>query len=220
DTGTDTTLVNPIRMVDISAETRSSGDAGMLNIVVDGPVSILSSGEIAVATFSSGDAGNLTLQARSLSIDGSSTPDFDTGIFVTSKGNATGDAGNLTITIDNLLRIVGVRSSISAATFSSGEGGSISIHAGSLSIDGSGSPTSDAGIFAASYNEATGNAGNLTITVDKLLSIVRGGNISASTYSNGNGGDVTVHARSLSIDGSATPNVGTGISADTFSIGD
>ena len=218
DTGTDVTLVNPTRRIDISAETRSSGDAGMLNIIVDGPVSIFGSGEIAVTTFSSGEAGDLTLQVRSLSIDGSITPDFDTGIFVASEKEATGDAGNLTITVDKLLSIVGVSSRISAETFSSGEAGSINIHAGSLSIDGLGSPDASAGISANTY--ATGNAGDLTITVDKL-SIVRRGLISASTYSSGKAGDVSIHTNSLSIDGSGTmPGLGTGISADTFGTGD
>ena len=202
----------------------ATGDAGNVTIRVDGALSVVGSGGITAPTFSSGNGGNLTIHAGSLSIDGSATPDHGTGIFVISGSddpsadhNTTGDAGNLTITVDKLLSIVGGGAGkISATTSCRGKGGSISIHAGSLSIDGSASPSFATGIFADSDEFATGDAGNLTIRVDKLLSIVGSGQISARTFSSGNGGDVTLHAGSLSIDGSEP----TGISSESHGSGD
>jgi hypothetical protein len=47
------------------------------------------------------------------------------------------------------------------------------------------------------------------------LTITDGGLISSSTFSSGRGGDVMIHAGSLSIDGSATPDKFTGIEAET-----
>jgi filamentous hemagglutinin family protein len=196
----------------------TSGKAGSVKVKTRGDLTITEGGAISSSTSGKGDGGSVNMTADSLSIDGLATPEFNTGVFVSSDRRATGDAGNLTIRVDKLLSMVGVRSQISADTFSSGDGGSITIHAGSLSIDGLGSPTADAGIFVASFG--TGDAGDLTITVDKLLSIVGRGLISAATYS-GKGGDVTIYARSLSVDGSATaPDRGTGITADTQGSGD
>lgn len=196
----------------------ATGSAGNLTISVDKLLNISRGGIISAGTFSSGEGGDVTIHAGSLSIDGSATTHFRTGIFLDSDPGATGDAGNLTITVDNLLSIVGrnsVGSGIFADTYSSGNGGSINIHAGSLSIDDSGTHDTNTGIFAASYGDATGNAGNLTITVDKLLTMIGGAQISAQTFTAGEGGDVTLHTGSLSLDGS-----GTGITADTYSTGD
>jgi filamentous hemagglutinin family protein len=205
--------------ISVASNKGAMGNAGNLTISVDKGLNISRGGIISAGTSSSGKGGDVTLHVGSLSIDGSITPDFHTGIFLGSDSDATGDAGNLTLRVDKLLSMVGPLSQISVRTLSSGKGGDVTIHAGSLSIDGLGAPDFEAGIFADSY--AIGDAGDLTITVDKLLSIVRGGLISAATYSNGKGGDVTIHASSLSIDGSGTmPDHGTGITADTQGNGD
>src|SRR5262249_8630893 len=128
----------------------------------------------------SGPAGGpISIVGGNLNIDSSQITSVTTG-------SSPGD--DLTITVDELLSIVGPESQISADTYSSGKGGSICIHAGSLSIDGLGSTDFEAGILARSF--APGDAGNLTITVDRLLSIAGGGLISTETHSAGRGGDV------------------------------
>src|SRR5207302_9224180 len=166
---------------------------------------------------SSGKGGNLSIHAGSLSIDGSATPDLFTGISTETFND--GDAGTMTIAIDKLLSIVG-GGQILADTSSTGKGANVTVHAGSLSIDGSAMSDFVTGIFVASdrgTNGATGDAGKLTIAVDNLLSIVGGGEIAADTFSSGKGGDVTVHAGSLSIDASATSDFVTGIFVDSYS---
>jgi filamentous hemagglutinin family protein len=187
---------------------------GNLTITIDKRLSMVRGGQIKAVTESSGKGGNISIHTESLSIDGSATPGKQTGILEFSDVGATGATGNLDITVDKLLSIVGPQSQISARTSSNGNGGNVKIHAASLSINGLGSPDSEAGILAFSENNATGDAGELNITVDKLLTILGGGLISAATFTSGHGGDVTVHTRSLSIDGSAAPNHLTGITAD------
>ncbi len=207
----------PFRVTGISADSKfgAAGNAGDLMITVDRALSIVGSGKISADTLSSGKGGALSVHAGSLSIDGSATPDFFTGIVADSEPGATGDAGNLTVTVDHALNIVG-RGEISVTTFSSGNGGNLSVHAGSLLIDGSLTPFQFTGIAAESNKVATGNAGDLTITVDQTLSVIGSGLISAVTASSGNGGNVIIHAGSLSIDGSATPNLITEITAESL----
>jgi large exoprotein involved in heme utilization and adhesion len=212
----------PVFFALIDAGAFSNGNAGNVIVNVDSALSLVGGGEISVDTSSSGNAGNLSIHARSLSIDGSAQQDHPTGIFAQSNPDATGDAGNLTIAVDQALNIVG-RSEIGASTFSSGNGGNLTIHAGSLSIDGSATATCltcFTGIAAGT--QGSGDAGNLSITVDRALSIAGHGTIEASTheFSSGNGGSLTIHAGSLSIDGSATPDLFTGIGADAQGSGD
>jgi large exoprotein involved in heme utilization and adhesion len=201
------TLNSTLTGIFTDAEVGSSGNAGNISVQAHG-LRIINGGEISASTSGKGDGGSIDVTADSLLIDGSATPDFGTGVFVTSEKGATGDAGNLTVTVDKLLSIVG-GGLISASTYSSGKGGDVNVHTGSLSIDGSATPDVGTGITADTF--AAGDAGNLTITVDELLSIAGRGQISTRTFSDGEGGSINIHARSLSIDGSATPGGDTGI---------
>jgi large exoprotein involved in heme utilization and adhesion len=200
-------------------------DAGTITLHA-ADLSISEGGTISSSTFGSGNGGNVNIHAGSLSIDGSATPGFFTGISVASGSDdpkadhdTTGDAGNLTITVDGALNIVGT-GDVTAVTFTRGKGGDVKLHAGSLLIDGSANPNHFTGIEVDSHEFATGDAGSLTIRVDKLLSIVGSGGITAATFSSGNGGSIDIHAGSLVIDGSATPNFATGISAQSSGSGE
>src|SRR5439155_1326252 len=183
------------------SEPGATGDAGNLTITVDHALSIVESGQIDTGTFSNGKGGNISIHAGSLSIDGSATPDLFTGILADSESGATGDAGNLTITVDHALSIAG-GGEIDVTTFTSGKGGNLTVHAGSVLIDGSATPPDGLNTELAAVTEGSGDAGNLTITVDKLLRIVAGGDISAETLSSGKAGELNIHAQSILIDGS------------------
>src|SRR4029077_14363390 len=198
----------------ISADAvQGTGNAGDLTIAVDGLLAIKGGGQISADTFSKGNGGNLAIHAGSLSIDGSARTDLFTGIFAEADAGA-GNAGDLTLMVDHALRITG-SGEISADTYSSGTAGELTIHAGSLLIDGSATPDLFTGITTSSNAGATGNAGDLTLVVDQALNLVGSGEISADTSSRGKGGNLTIFARSLSIDGSATPDQITGIIADS-----
>ncbi len=197
------------------SEVGATGNAGDLTVYVANALAIKGAGQISTATTSSGNGGNLLVRAGSLSIDGSAAPSVFTGIAVDSNLGATGNAGDLTLTVANALTI-NVGGQISAGTYSAGKGGNLTVTSGSLDIDGSAVPNAITGITANSYAGATGNAGNLTLTVANALTIKVGGQISAGTYSSGKGGNLTVTAGSLDIDGSAVPDVITGIEADSY----
>jgi large exoprotein involved in heme utilization and adhesion len=177
-----------------------------VTITVDELLSIAGTGQISSTIFSYGKGGSIRIHAGSLSIDGSATPNNDTGILARSDehapDDATGDAGKVTVTVDGAMSLVG-GGKISAVTHTRGKGGDVKIHAESLSIDGSATAPLFTGIETDS--EATGDAGNLTIRVDKALKVFATGGITAPTTSSGNGGNIDIHAGSLLIDGSGTP---------------
>jgi hypothetical protein len=107
--------------------------------------------------------------------------------------------GNLTINVAGQIQIAD-RGAISSSSFSNGNGGNVTIHAGSLIIDGAAAPGLFTGI-GADTNAGTGNAGNITMHIDHALTIRGGGEISSSTFSSGNGGDLSITAGSISLDG-------------------
>ncbi|HOE42188.1 MAG TPA: filamentous hemagglutinin N-terminal domain-containing protein, partial [Rhodoferax sp.] len=195
-----------------------TGDAGRLDIMVHGALSIVNSGQITSNTFSSGKAGAVKISADSVAIDGGQGINW-TGIGSNAVSNAanagkTGDAGSLDITVSGALSIVN-GSEISSSTYSFGNAGAVKVSAGSIVVDGQGSEW-----FTGIHNQAisdaanggkTGDAGSLDITVSGALSIFNGGTVSSSTYSFGNAGNVKVSAGSIAIDGQGN---GAGISSN------
>jgi filamentous hemagglutinin family protein len=197
----------------VTSETTGSTQGNPIDIVLLADLTILNQAFIFTNTLGSGNGGDINIRAKTLSIDGSAAPGQFTGIAAQTIGSATGSAGDLTITVDQALNVLG-GGVISTDTFSGGNGGNLVIQAGSLTVDGSTGPAFSTFIFTNSESSATGNGGDLTITVDQALSIVGGGQIRALTSSTRNGGNLTIHAGSLSIDGSAGLGV-TGIFAES-----
>ncbi|QIZ72861.1 two-partner secretion domain-containing protein [Oxynema aestuarii] len=218
----------------ISAATSGNGDGGNLSIVASESVelrgldgsgfgsSVLSS----VTSEASGNAGNITVETRHLSLaDGAgiSTSTLSRGqggdltaiasdsvilsgfngsgqpsFLSTDVGSeATGDAGDLAIETARLSLFDGAR--ISSSTFGRGNGGTLTAIA-SDSIELSGLDTSGKGsILRTSVGlNATGDAGNLAIETARL-SLSDGAAISTSTLGEGNGGNVTILASESAI---------------------
>jgi large exoprotein involved in heme utilization and adhesion len=195
-----------------------SGRAGNLTAEVTGALILRAGGEINVSTAGFGDAGTLTVRAGSLSINGAGLNVPRTGIINASNAGATGNAGAVNVTVADALTIRD-GGQIVASTFTSGRGGDLLVSARSLTIDGSATPGEFTGIDAASSPGASGDAGSLTVHVTDGLTLRGRGEISASTFSAGAGGNLLVTAGSLSIDGSATPHVFTGIDAGSTGTG-
>ena len=125
--------------------------------------------------------------------------------FITGIGTfteSTWKAGSVTVTAGSL-SIAGFLGEISSSTLSSGPADKVSVDvAGHLSIAGpSGSfPT---GIVAAAFPGGTGNSGDVAVRAGSL-SIINGGEISATNAGFGIGGSVTVSSQGpLSLSGGA-----------------
>jgi filamentous hemagglutinin family protein len=199
-----------------AASNAGGGAAGELTVVVPGSINIRAAGEIEANTFSSGSAGKLTVDAGSMTIDGSLTPNAATGISDESdRGAGTarhagGKGGSLNVMVDGSLVIEG-GASIDTDTATSGQAGDVRVTAKSILIDGKGY---DRGTYISAEAEpsSTGAGGSVTINAGRLV-ITRGGDVDTDTYDNQNAGDIVVHVGSLSILGDRQQD--TYLSSDT-----
>ncbi|MDZ7958687.1 MAG: filamentous hemagglutinin N-terminal domain-containing protein [Aulosira sp. DedQUE10] len=177
----------------ITTSTFGSGDAGSLNISA-GSFSIRDGAQVTTGTFGAGKGGNLTINtSNNVQLIGtSSTGRFVSVLGASANQSSTGDAGDLTITTQDLLVRDG--SIVTTATFGAGKGGNLTVNAnGRVEVNGE-SANGFLGRLSTSANEGlTGNAGDLTIYTQDLI-VRDGGQVDAATFGQGKGGNLTVNA--------------------------
>jgi len=182
-----------------STEPNSTGDAGELSIKTNNLL-VKDGGQIAASTIGEGKGGNLNIDARDIQVIGiSEGGQFLSGLFASTEANSTGDAGELTIKTNNLLVKDGGR--ITTSTFGEGKGGNLTIDATDIQLIG----TSENGSFLSSFSasaepNSTGDAGELTIKTNSLL-VKDGGQIGATTFGGGKGGNLSVDANNIQLIG-------------------
>ncbi|KFB72974.1 MAG: hypothetical protein AW09_001810 [Candidatus Accumulibacter phosphatis] len=203
----------------------SSGISGSIEVLATGNFSLVNGGVIFSSTDSSSNASMVKVSAASISVDGRGSSSA-TGIFSQAL-SGTGSAGSLEVAAQGgMLSVVnggqivsdtyssghagtiGVSAGsialdnggiISSTTFSSGNAGIVKVGAGNISIDKQGGSVT--GIISRAESGSTGNAGSVEVSTTEILSIVNGGQVSASTYGPGDAGTVKVNAGSIAIDG-------------------
>ncbi|NER46253.1 MAG: filamentous hemagglutinin N-terminal domain-containing protein [Symploca sp. SIO1A3] len=174
----------------LTAFTRGTGDAGNLNVFTT-RLKVQDGGEVSADTSSTGLAGTLMVDAsESVEVIGTSANGNNTSsLFFDSSG--AGDAGELIIDTSRLLVQDGGK--VSAATSSTGQGGTLRVNATeSVEVIG----TSADGNNASSLffdSSGAGNAGELIIDTSRLL-VQDGGRVSAATSNTGQGGTLEVDA--------------------------
>jgi filamentous hemagglutinin family protein len=151
-----------------------AGNAGEINITA-GNLSITNGAQLVSRTFGRGDAGDITIDVRDrILFDGTNT------IFTAGFSELVNS---------------GVQSNV--APGARGDGGNVTINAGSLVLDNFS--------LLSSATFSRGNAGNVTVTVDDEISLSNFSQISSSVAQGGDGigGNIKVNGRSLSLtDGS------------------
>ncbi len=167
----------------VSTYITSSGNGGNLTVKAADSVELLGIGIYSSGLYtgtsvgSSGNAGNLRVETQSLDVKNSST------VYASSAGQ--GDGGNITITTGSLEVSNGAE--LNAKTFSTGDAGSVTINAtGAIKFDGSGA-------YSSVGSGAEGNAGGISINTGSL-DVLNGARLSASTFSTGDAGSVTINA--------------------------
>lgn len=172
----------------ISASDRSAG-----GIQVQGRrVKLTDDSNIGVSTLGSEPGGTLVVNASEL-------VELQGGSRLLTVTQSTGDAGNLRIETGRL--IIEDGSQISASTLSEGRGGTLSVTASdSIYLIGTSAVGDPSALFA--VTEGTGNAGDLRIETGQLI-VEKGGQISASTSSQGRGGKLSVTANSIQLIGTS-----------------
>ena len=103
-----------------------TGNGGAIEVAATGGIKLVRGAEILSNTISAGDAGAVNVTAGTLTIDG--TGALPTGIFSTSTGAGSGDAGGIAVTTTGVLSVAN-RGFIAAGTASSGRGGAVKVTA-------------------------------------------------------------------------------------------
>jgi large exoprotein involved in heme utilization and adhesion len=160
--------------VDINGE----GNGGEIEIATDN-LSLTNSGQINTSTLSKGNAGSINISADTISADNSL-------ILSLVESSAEGNGGEVNIETRNLtLTNIG---QINSSTFGQGNGGNIKVTSDNIAIDGRFS-----GIFSGLTSLADVNAGNIEISTSNLT-LTNRGNISTSTFSKGDAGNIKITA--------------------------
>lgn len=190
-------------------------DGGSIAIQTD-TLTLSRGGQISTETLGSNNAGDLTVDAtKSVDLIGTvANANIPSGLFanVGQSANASGNAGNLTITTPQLVVRDGAQ--IGSAARNSGNGGTLSINAESIFLTGNSElavleGTGRSGIFVSAQPaftdpdsgdiiSTTGNGGTINLNT-KDLTIEQGAFISINTFSEGNGGDGNINVSNLII---------------------
>ncbi|MBD2535326.1 filamentous hemagglutinin N-terminal domain-containing protein [Nostoc flagelliforme FACHB-838] len=208
----------------LSASTYGKGNAGNVTVSVKDAVD-LADGSIfsTVESGGVGNGGNININAATLSLTDSAQLQtiIRRALFVNQLAGR-GDAGNVNIQVSGAVNIAGqkngflsfINSSVETGTV--GNGGNIIIDSGSFSLQNgarlsastsgkgnAGNVTvsakdvvdlADADIFSMVESEGVGKGGNIDINAATLL-LTDGAQLSASTFGQGNAGNVTVSAK-------------------------
>ncbi|HUJ11123.1 MAG TPA: filamentous hemagglutinin N-terminal domain-containing protein [Verrucomicrobiae bacterium] len=199
-------MYSPTYFAGIGARTDSSGNAGDVQIGTD-TLDIRNGTIVSTVSAGSGHAGNTTVSASAINIDGHG---MTSGIIAdTTTGG--GDAGDVTVATVSLEISDGGR--ISSATGGSGNGGSVAVTAtDSIVLDGE-EGTLFTGIGVPPLAAATGNGGDLAIRTASL-EVLNGARILAGTQGAGAGGNINITAGDVLLDGGDATFL-TGIEAQT-----
>jgi filamentous hemagglutinin family protein len=170
------------------AEDGSSGNSQDLTIFTRELI-LRDGGEISSSTKSTGNAGNILIQAS-----GQLIIQDRAGISALTVGKGRG--GNISIETERLIAQNGGQ--VLATTQGSGQAGTLTVNAReSVELTGTGIDGFPSGLSTQSTGLATdskaGNADNLTVTTRQLM-VRDGAAISADTFAGGRGGSLTVNA--------------------------
>jgi hypothetical protein len=187
-----------------------------VTVAASDALQVRAGGRISSDTFAAGDAGDVRVTARQVTVDGAGFGGF-TGISSDANRDSGGDAGTVTVNATEPLTVVN-GGSIGSNTFAAGDAGTVEVTAGRLTVDG-GFFGGFTGISSDANNLGfDGDAGTVTVAASDALQVRAGGRISSDTFAAGDAGDVRVTAGRLTVDDGGL--LDTFISSGTFGAGD
>ncbi len=167
----------------IASTTFGTGNSGNIQIAAKN-VSVTDAGQMTAVTGGSGRGGNIDIIADNVAVTGQALVPgaLDAGAAViTSRSQAGGDAGSITIVAKQL--DVSNGGAINNDALAAGKGGNIQIQAGQMQVENLASVS--AGTFG------KGNAGNISLSGDSLI-VTSGGRVEAGTSAQGAGGTINI----------------------------
>ncbi|MGR3279766.1 two-partner secretion domain-containing protein, partial [Acaryochloris marina NIES-2412] len=176
--------------VGLYSESINSGSGA--DITLFSPIVVVrDGGTLASRTFTTTDGGNISIGApKYLNLEGRSPLETFAVSLINTITFGSGKAGNMNITASHLAIKNGAR--LSSATFSEGEGGTVSVSADLVEVIGfepQGLQESD----LSSASLGLGNAGSLVINTSKLI-VADGGRVNTSISNSGDGGNLEISA--------------------------
>jgi filamentous hemagglutinin family protein len=194
-------------LLSLSYATTPGGKGGDINVNSES-LDLSDGAQISASTFGRANAGNVTVNSKTIDIDGVNSNNIAAGIVSSVAETGIGKAGGIQITTDNLRVTNGGQ--IGSSTFGRGNAGNITITANdTVSFSGVANEISS-GAFSNVQGKAEGDGGNVNVTA-KSLSLTDGGTLTASTFAQGNAGNITVNVKTIDVDGVGSNNVSSSI---------
>ncbi|WP_414623167.1 filamentous hemagglutinin N-terminal domain-containing protein [Calothrix sp. CCY 0018] len=129
------------------------------------------------------ETGNITVNTQQLIVR-------DRATVITNAYDGAGKGGDIKIEANNLKIEDGGK--VTAATFTTGNGGNVNVDAQDVKVINTRNDGNLSELSALAKEGSTGNGGNVDITTNNLL-VEGGAFISANTFGEGNGGDMTIN---------------------------
>ena len=190
-----------------------AGRAGEIQVSAD-KLQVANGAFVSSGTFSTALARNMNFNVGALEI-------LDGGqIVIQTRGPA--DAGNLDVAARSIL-MSGTNGSFNTGLFAgqfgsvgTGRSGNVRLDGGSISMVGSSNPNLVTGVFGSTFGPGAGG----TVEVNaQTLDMRSNSAVQNTTFGAGAGGVLAVNVKNISITGSSSPNIFTGIFANTFGSG-
>ncbi len=171
-----------------------SGNSGDIHVAVTESLNVLNNSIIVTGVSYGGNGGDVIVKAGSILLDNAS---IGSSALNNSTGNATGNGGNVTVESSGSLNNIN-GGLISTDTWSSGNGGNLSVKAATIFID-KGNQQYNTGISSRVKEGAIGRGGTLSVESSGLLQIENGGLINSDTSGFGDAGNLSVKANEMLI---------------------
>jgi len=193
----------PTNLFAATLGTGPSGDT----IIKTESLTLKNGAQIGSSTFGPGKAGKLSVDAKDILLEGVFGGQAPSKLATDSQGrmSESGDAGDLAIKTEFLTLRDGAQ--VSTITLGSGRGGQLSVEAKDILVEGiAKDPDPVAGrpyhsnLITSAQPGASGSAGNLTVKTERLV-LKSGGQVGATTFGTGRGGNLSVEAKDILVDG-------------------
>jgi filamentous hemagglutinin family protein len=185
----------------ILSDTFGAGKAGTIRVAARELI-VAGGGGLGSSTFGAGDAGAITVSAGELTLDGVGGNAGLTAIATYAAYGSSGNAGSIAIDVSGKLSLVRGGEIISD-TNASGRAGTIAVRADNIAIDSAGGDLLS-GIFSTANPGSSGDAGNIAVSTPGRLALSNRGVISTGTLGGGRAGSVVVDAGFVSGDSHAS----------------
>ena len=189
-------------IIAVNAQAEGNGS----NLLLDTDSLFIANGaQIAATTFGAGNSGELEIRAVEIELVGGAPEFGSSGIFTNVEQNSMSNSAGINVTTELLQIRDGAQ--ISSTAFGIGKTGDITIKADKIQLSGTSPGTSPSSIFANILTnpetDINSEAGNIVIDTNEL-EVFAGAQISTTTISSRDAGDLNIRARSISLDGTST----------------